>query len=125
MTFSEVQALLKAGFTADEIRSFSADPQVNNPQIPQLSPQEETVPEPDPVPDEKPEETAPETPGYEELNSKFTQLNEAVTKLIKTIQVSNVHRNTIDTAPVGTDINKQVDEIMASIIRPERSAIGA
>ena len=43
------------------------------------------------------------------------QLNENISKLIKTIQASNLINNTADKLP---DLNKEVDSIMESLIRP-------
>ena len=44
-------------------------------------------------------------------------------KLIKTIQTSNLRNNSYD-KPEAVDIDKQVDSIMASLIRPEHDKKG-
>ena len=113
MNYSEVKSLLDAGFTVDEIRGMMG----SNPQNPQDFPQ----PEPEQQPEQQPEpDTAaqPTTPPAPEQDEKFSQLSQSIEKLIKTIQVSNLQSRSFD-SPVTPDINKQVDSIMAGIIRPE------
>ena len=73
--------------------------------------QENEVLNPDPVQD--PAEKA------QENDAKFNQLNATMEKLIKTIQHSNLNNNSFDHMK-ETDINAEVDKIMAGIIRPER-----
>ena len=105
MNYSEVKELLAAGFTADEIRVMMNNTQnsQNNPQpAPQSEPDPEPAPQPEPVQDD----------------SRFETLNNTMEKLIKTIQASNLQSSRMDT-PSKDDINKQVDSIMSSIIRPE------
>ena len=112
MNYSEVTKLLDAGFTVDEIRGMMG----SNPQNPQDNPQPapeqpEQLPEPDTVVQPVPQPTP-------EQEEKFSQLSQSIEKLIKTIQVSNLQNRSFDT-PETPDINKQVDSIMAGIIRPE------
>lgn len=117
MNYSEVKSLLDAGFTADEIRGMMG----SNPQNPQDNSQPEQQPEPEQHPEQQPEPdkavqtTTQPMPDQEE---KFSQLSQSIEKLIKTIQVSNLQSKSFD-SPVTPDINKQVDSIMAGIIRPE------
>lgn len=121
MKFSEVQELLKAGFTADEIRGMLTDPvnpQTDNPQIPQDSPQEQPEEQPSPV---MPAQT--EQPANTETDERFNQLNSTMEKLIKTIQSSNLNNSSFNSVS-EPDINTKVDKIMASIIRPEREKGG-
>ena len=113
MNYSEVKSLLDAGFTADEIRTM-----LNNPQNPQDNPQPE---QPKPVqPEEQPQPVQPEE---NQDDTKFNQLNATMEKLIKTIQLSNLNNNSFDHMK-ETDINSEVDKIMAGIIRPEREKGG-
>ena len=111
MNYSEVKELLQAGFTAEEIRAM-----MNNPQNPQDNPQESQPAEPEVKPEVKPEGQPEVKP--EEDNNRFTQLNQTMEKLIKTIQSSNLQNASFDkrTEP---DLNSEVDKIMGSIIRPE------
>ena len=108
MNYSEVKALLEAGFNADEIRGML------NPQNPQDNPQPdpESTPQPDPEPTPEPApEQAPES------DNRFNQLNETMTKILKAIQGNNLQNNSIKT--LDADIDTQVDKIMGSLIRPE------
>lgn len=116
MRFLDVARMLKAGFTADEIRQMDKDdnPQENNPQIPQDNPQPDPEPSPEPTPDPVP---------AQEEDHRFDQLNETMQKLIKTIQASNLRNDSIQSM-TDTDINSQVDKIMAGIIRPEHEKKG-
>ena len=107
MNYSEVRALLDAGFNADEIR------QMLNPQNPQDNPQ----PDPEPTPEPDPEPT-PEPAPAPEPDNRFNQLNETMTKILKAIQGNNLQNNSIKT--IDADIDTQVDKIMGSLIRPER-----
>ena len=104
MNYSEVKELLQAGFTAEEIRGMLTTP-ADNPQNPQDNPQ--------------PEQPQPEQPEQPQDDARFNQLNATMEKLIKTIQHSNLNNNSFDRMK-ETDINSEVDKIMAGLIRPER-----
>lgn len=136
MDYSEVKELLNAGFSADEIRQM-LNPQANNSQISQINPQavdtnnssgssengsEKTAHiDQDPAGDQQiPADAKPENTNNEE---KFNQLNATMEKLIKTIQLSNLNNNSFDHMK-ETDINAEVDKIMAGLIRPEREKGG-
>ena len=132
MNLSEVTKLLDAGFTAEEIRGMMNNVPANNPQIPQISPQDPGPAEPeqdnkDPadnhsVPDPVIPSAAVPVPG-EQTNADFTQLNATMERLIKTIQTSNLRSDSFST-PAAKDLDSQVDSIMGSIIRPERKEGG-
>lgn len=117
MNYSEVKELLTAGFTHDEIISM-LNPQ-NNAQAPAPDP------EPNPEPEQEQEQAVenPEQPAQPEqlTDDKFNQLNSTMEKLIKTIQTSNLQSNFVDTVK-GVSLEKEVDDIMKSIIRPEKEA---
>ena len=104
MNYSEVKALLEAGFNADEIR------QMLNPQNPQDNPQPDPEPTPEPDPESTPEPT--------QEPDRFNQLNETMTKILRAIQGNNLQNNSIPS--MDADIDTQVDKIMGSLIRPER-----
>ena len=108
MNYSEVKALLEAGFNADEIRSML------NPQNPQDNPQPDPEPTPQPDPDPTPEPAPEPAP---ESDNRFNQLNETMTKILKAIQGNNLQNNSVKT--IDADIDTQVDKIMGSLIRPE------
>ena len=117
MNYSEVKELLQAGFTAEEIRTMLTTP-ADNPQNSQDNPQPEQ-----PQPEQPEEQPQPEQPEQNQDDAKFNQLNATMEKLIKTIQHSNLNNNSFDHMK-ETDINSEVDKIMAGIIRPEREKGG-
>ena len=119
MNYSEVKELLTAGFTAEEIRQMMAvNPQDENPQDSQDNPQPEITNVP-PAGDQDPAPAEPENTNDSELNNRIDSLTDTVNKLLKAVQADNRKRATLDINPVRDDINKTVDDIMASIIRPE------
>ena len=123
MNYSEVKELLQAGFTAEEIRGMLITP-TDNPQNPQDNPQPEKQPEPkkpekQPEPQDPEKQPEPVKPEQNPDEAKFNQLNDTMEKLIKTIQSSNLNNNSFDSI-LKTDLNTEVDKIMAGIIRPER-----
>ena len=128
----EVLKLVDAGFTADEIRQM-----MNNPQNPQMFPQGEKANIPEQVTEKHSENEAEKQLHAEDPtavlarskeentnNPDFNQLNATMEKLIRTIQVSNLHTNTVNSPDTQVDIEKQVDSIMAGIIRPEHEKKG-
>lgn len=119
MNYSEVKELLAAGFTHDEIMSFQQNPQNN----PQPAPADAPVPTPADDPDPEPAADPAPAPAADPEDDKFNALNETMQKLIKTIQTSNLRNNSYD-KPEAVDIDKQVDSIMASLIRPEHEKKG-
>ena len=119
MKYSEVKELLQAGFTAEEIRGMLTTPS-DNPQNPQDNPQPEQSEQIQPDPPEQPQPVQPE---QTHDDTKFNQLNATMEKLIKTIQSSNLNNSSFDKMK-ETDINTEVDKIMAGLIRPERETKG-
>ena len=117
MNYSEVKELLQAGFTAEEIRGMLTTPS-DNPQNPQDNPQPEQ-----PQPEQPEEQPQPEQPEQPMDDARFNQLNATMEKLIKTIQHNNLNNNSFEQMK-ETDINSEVDKIMAGIIRPEREKGG-
>ena len=106
MNYSEVKELMQAGFTADEIRGMMTETESQ----PEPGPQPEPQPEPEPKPEPQPDN---------DLTEKITGLNEGIANLIKVIQASNVRTVFRDTNP-EVELDKQVDDIMKSIIRQEK-----
>lgn len=127
MTFSEVKQLLDAGFTKDEIMAFetpAAPAQISTPaQIPETDPASTPastpvqVPETDPVntPVPVPASTQAQVP---ETDPAISALNENISKLIRTIQSSNLRTASME-KPSEEDITSKVDKIMQGIIRPD------
>ena len=108
MNYSEVKELLNAGFNAEEIRAML------NPQ----NPQDNTQPE-EPEQAQEPEQVQEPEQEQQPDDTKFTQLNDTMTKILKAIQGNNLQNNSFDKR-TETDINTEVDKIMGSLIRPER-----
>ena len=119
MNYSEVKELLQAGFTAEEIRGMLTTP-ADNPQNPQENPQPDQPAPPQP---DQPAPPQPDQPAPPQDDTKFNQLNATMEKLIKTIQSSNLNNSSFDKMK-ETDINTEVDKIMAGLIRPERETKG-
>ena len=115
MNIEQVSRLLDAGFTKEEIMNFVQEP----------SPVKEPVPEPvqDPVPEAVQEPVTEQTPA-DELgvvpHPEYEKLTESIDKLIRTIQSSNLRNNFSDSTGQKIDIDKEVDKIMSTIIRPEK-----
>lgn len=103
MNYSEVKELLSAGFNAEEIRQMLSNPAPD----PEPTPEPAPDPEPTPAPEPAPEDT------------RFTQLNDTMTRILRAIQGNNLQNNSFDNK-AETDIDTQVDNIMGSLIRPER-----
>ena len=135
MNYSEVKELLQAGFTADEIRTMM-NPQANNPQNPQDKSQPENTNDSAGGSDNSSENNCAQAgdqlskdmdragaPAENTNDQKFNQLNATMEKLIKTIQSSNLNNSSFDKMK-ETDINTEVDKIMAGLIRPERETKG-
>lgn len=125
MKLEDVMKLLDAGFSKEEIFEMQQEnPQgytqtVENPETEQtkLETKNSSETKPEPVPD--PAEQLPD-PAYNNMeNANIEKLNASIEKLIRTIHASNLQNNfTGSTGAV--DIDKQVDKIMAGIIRPEQ-----
>lgn len=109
MTLNEVSKLLDAGFTKEEILAFE-NVQTSNTESTDFQ-QQEPEPQPEQQPEEQPEQ---------QQDPIMSQLNDNISKLIKTIQASNLASNKTDS--LGVDLNKQVDTIMESLIRPIKEA---
>ena len=125
MNLETVKQLLDAGFTHDEIMGF------NNPQNPQVIPQDNTNnsqddthtqpagdqpgPESDPVSDHHENNQEPQN----DYNERFDALTNMIEDVKKSIQASNLQNNFVETVNHAS-LEKQVDNIMQSIIRPEK-----
>ena len=110
MKLQEVQELLEKGFTHEEIMSFvNAEKPEEKPEV---KPEEKPEEQPEVKPEEKPEEkTAVET-RLDKIESMFSEL-------IKTMQTSNINNSTFN--KTSADEEKSVDDILSTLIRPERN----
>ena len=115
MTFSEIKELLDSGFSRDDIMTLAGS--VSPDPVPaDLGPEPEPEPDPAPAEDPVPDPAPAPAPAPAAAPDPITkQLNDNISKLIKTIQASNLINNTADKLP---DLNKEVDSIMESLIRP-------
>ena len=113
MNYQEVKQLLDAGFTAEEIRTM-----FNNPQNPQNNTQVQNADNGDP--EKNTDNGDPENNVETEQDQRFNRLNDAVERLIKTIQVSNLQASHVDNLG-KPDLDSEVDKIMAGLIRPEKN----
>ena len=121
MKVDQVIRLLEAGYSKEEIQQMDQGDQETTKQEPVAEPQEpETEPaaaeaEPASAPEEKgpAAETAPDPKTNERLDGIEKQLKQ----LIKSIQASNVRRDSYGSA--GEDIESQADKAMAALISHE------
>lgn len=123
MKLEQVMKLLDAGFSKEEIFEMEENPQgytqtVEKPETEQSKPEPENSTENKPENAPDPAAKLPDPALTSEENANIEKLNASIEKLIRTIHASNLQNNfTGSTGAV--DINKQVDKIMAGIIRPE------
>ena len=121
MKVDQVIRLLEAGYSKEEIQQMDQGNQETAKQEPAAEPQEQETepaaaePEPASAPEEKgpAAETAPDPKTNERLDGIEKQLKQ----LIKSIQASNVRRDSYGSA--GEDIESQADKAMAALISHE------
>ena len=123
MNYSEVKGLLEAGFTADEIRGMLSDTAGGESENPNViadilvNDSEKEVSNKQDSADNGSDQASRQDENTN--NQLFETLNTNIQKLINTIQASNLRNNTVDKMS-NSDLNSQVDSIMASMIRPEQ-----
>ena len=121
MKLDQVIRLLEAGYTKEEIQQMETGNQETTKQEPAAEPQEpETEPaaaEQDPA--SAPEEKGPaaETALDPKTNERLDGIEKQLKQLIKSIQASNVRRDSYGSA--GEDIESQADKAMAALISHE------
>lgn len=129
MDYEKVKELMSAGFQAQEIREMlSNTADVDKPKDSAQNPQDNTQDKEKDEQSKQPEssKTSENTNNsdssssemFGKLESKVENLSTTMDKLLKAIQENNLNNSSFD-KPGETDIDKQVDDIMASIIRPE------
>ena len=118
-----LEKLIDAGFSKDEIMQLARDEP--EPIKDQPAPEEPKHPEPENI-QEQPAQPAPEEPkpqdsGISEtvtkMGDRLSGIEQKFTDLLKAIQNQNLRNDFIQSA--GDDLEKQTDNIMKSIIRPE------
>lgn len=139
MDYEKVNKLVEAGFNAEEIRTMLAEVtkvntefSQNNPQNSQNNPQETEKTELSENPAQEKTAENPNIPEnakenssekVSELEKTVSNLGNVVNTLVKTIQASNL-QNSSFSKPTEIDMEKQVNDIMSSIIRPIRQEGG-
>lgn len=123
MKVDQVIRLLEAGYSKEEIQQMETGNQETTKQEPAAEPQEpETEPaaaEQDPA--SKPEEKGPaaEPAPDPKTNERLDGIEKQLKQLIKSIQASNVRRDSYGSA--GEDIDSQADKALAALIQPHET----
>ena len=121
MKVDQVIRLLEAGYSKEEIQQMDQGNQETTKQEPAAEPQEqETEPAAaEPEPASEPEEKGPaaETAPDPKTNERLDGIEKQLKQLIKSIQASNVRRDSYGSA--GEDIESQADKAMAALISHE------
>ena len=112
MNYTEVKELLDKGFTTDEIRGF-----MNPVAVPKgTEPEKKEAAEPEKKEPDNNSQNPQNNP--QDFDERFNKLTDTIDKLIKTVQGNNRLNDSFN-KPNEQDLDKQVDNIMASIIRPD------
>ena len=121
MKVDQVIRLLEAGYSKEEIQQMEAGNQETTKQEPAAEPQE---PETEPAAAEQDPASAPEEKGPAaepapdpKTNERLDGIEKQLKQLIKSIQASNVRRDSYGGA--GDDIETQADKAMAALISHE------
>lgn len=123
MTANEILQLVQAGYSKEEIQQMETGNQETTKQEPAAEPQEpETEPaaaEQDPA--SKPDEKGPaaETALDPKTNERLDGIEKQLKQLVKSIQASNVRRDSYGSA--GEDIDSQADKALAALIQPHET----
>ena len=123
MTANEILQLVQAGYSKEEIQQMETGNQETTKPEPAAEPQEpETEPaaaEQDPA--SAPEEKGPaaETAPDPQTNERLDGIEKQLKQLIKSIQASNVRRDSYGSA--GEDIESQADKALAALIQPHET----
>lgn len=107
MELTDILALVKAGYTRDEISQMSA---ATTPEpVAAAEPAAEPVPEPVPQPQQPPvQETQPKEPTMQELM-------QSIAKLTSAVQANAIAQSVI---PAGISNPPKAEDMLAEIIRP-------
>ena len=124
MTVEQVIRLLDAGYTRDEITAMGTGETLSevkptepvNP-IPEVKPTEPVNPIPESPKTSETQTTDPESDG---LTKRLDSIEESIQKMIKTFQNNNLKH---DSFGGFESLEDKTDDIMKSIIRPERKEV--
>ena len=116
MTIEQLEKLLDAGFSKDEIISMVKDEPVA-PAAPEVHASEEPTQE-----QKEPEHVenpivAESKPDDGELSKRLDGIEQSIAEMIKTFQTTNLRNDSFGSMP--DSLEDQTDKIMAAIIRPE------
>ena len=115
MELSEVLALVKAGFTRDEIAQMAQ----NTAPVPNPEPVPEPVPVPTPEPEPTPkhdDEPVPEpVPDKGEPQPTMAELMQSIAKLTSAVQANAIAQSVISQ---GISNTPKAEDVLAEIIRP-------
>lgn len=121
MTGEEILKLVNAGYTKEEIEKMAEPPKDPKPQKElDPEPQKELDPEPQKEPPKDPEpqkEPDPEPQKDPELEKRLSGIENVMNTLLKAVQANNRQNDSLLNPPEDS-LEKQTDDIMASIIRP-------
>ena len=116
MTIEQLEKLLDAGFSKDEIISMVKD-EPAAPAAPEVQASEEpTQEQTEPEHVEKPI-VAESKPEDGELSKRLDGIEKSIAEMIKTFQTTNLRNDSFGNMP--DSIEDQTDKIMAAIIRPD------
>ena len=116
MTIEQLEKLLDAGFSKDEIISMVKD-EPAAPAAPEVQASEEpTQEQTEPEHVEKPIVAESKTEDGE-LSKRLDGIEQSIAEMIKTFQTTNLRNDSFGSMP--DSIEDQTDKIMACIIRPE------
>lgn len=119
MELTEIMALVKAGFTKDEIMQM-VKPETNNPN-PESLPVDNPAPNPEPTKQEAPvAEPAPAptpapTPAQEQEQPSMADVMNSIAKLTSAIQANAIAQSVL---PNGQPNQPTAEDMVAEIIRP-------
>ena len=117
MTMEEILKLVNAGYTKEEIAKMM-DPLTDPGPEPAKEPPADPGPEPlkDPPADPGPEPLT-DPPTDPELEKRLSGIETVMNTLLKAVQANNLQNDSLLNPPADS-LEKQTNEIMASIIRP-------
>lgn len=121
MELTDIMALVKAGYTKDEIAQMeSPNPQNANP-IPVPEPTPVQTPTPEPVPAQVVEPVAVPSPApvpqpvQQEAQPTMAELMQSIAKLTSAVQANAIAQSVI---PAGVSNPPSAEDMLAEIIRP-------
>ena len=117
MNYEQINKLIDAGFTKDEIMQLARDEPLQKSE-PEPEPQPGPEPEPQPGPEkEKAPEPEPQPEPDSQIGDRLTSIEKSIADLMKAFQSENLKKDQIRTT--AQTLEQKTDAIMASIIRPE------